>query len=283
MVGIAILALLGTALYSAADWVLLLQGYSTKDMYRLLSDPTNKLLFSLGACITLFAGLTAGYVSVRAGGGALVQGLFAGLFCILFEFVMRSSPMPSVQPLWMAVLAVIEILLTSSIGGMWAARVNRKKGEGQMPEDGAWVNSMRTIWRGFLLGAGFSVSFGIVFVVLGLLIQHQVQKNMVPAGATFAEEKAADMKSLELVDTEEKKDANRDYIVGTLKNTAQREFSSVEIEVDLFKADKFVDQYSTEVSKIAAGSSEYFKIECGCKNSLPAEHDSYKVHVKNAY
>jgi hypothetical protein len=32
-----------------------------------------------------------------------------------------------------------------------------------------------------------------------------------------------------------------------------------------------------------AGGSQFFKISCGCKDTPPAEHDSYKLEVLNGY
>jgi len=31
------------------------------------------------------------------------------------------------------------------------------------------------------------------------------------------------------------------------------------------------------------GASKYFKIDCGCKGSPPAEHDSFEVEVSSVY
>jgi hypothetical protein len=44
------------------------------------------------------------------------------------------------------------------------------------------------------------------------------------------------------------------------------------------------DQHSTEVSSnLEPGGIEYFKIECGCKGSPAADHDSFKLKITNAY
>jgi hypothetical protein len=45
-----------------------------------------------------------------------------------------------------------------------------------------------------------------------------------------------------------------------------------------------VDQYSTYITgTLAPGKSQYFKISCGCKDTPPADHDSYKLEVLNGY
>jgi hypothetical protein len=47
---------------------------------------------------------------------------------------------------------------------------------------------------------------------------------------------------------------------------------------------KLVDQYSTYLTgAIEPGKSQYFKISCGCKDTPPAEHDSYKLEVIGGY
>lgn len=58
----------------------------------------------------------------------------------------------------------------------------------------------------------------------------------------------------------------------------------INIEVNLFLAGKFVDQYSTYIAgNIPPGGLRYFKVACGCKDSPPASHDSYKIQVIDGY
>ncbi len=67
-------------------------------------------------------------------------------------------------------------------------------------------------------------------------------------------------------------------------NTNPQPVRGVQIEANLFKGGKFVDQYSTYVSgSLGPGETRFFKIACGCKDSEPAEHDSFKVSVTSAY
>lgn len=70
------------------------------------------------------------------------------------------------------------------------------------------------------------------------------------------------------------------YFTGEVENKSARMARGVEVDVNLFQSGKFVDQYSTYVTGLLpAGSSRYFKISCGCKDSPPAQHDSFKVQV----
>jgi len=152
-----------------------------------------------------------------------------------------------------------------------------------MSENGILIRSLRTIWHGFLLGVGFSIALGIASVVIGALIQHQVREITNTVSDSPSEAQEDKIKDLQLIDVEEKKEGTRDYIIGAVKNNGSKQMSAISIQVDMFKAGKFVDQYSTYVSKLGPSSSQYFKIECGCSNGTPADHDSYKVNIKSGY
>jgi hypothetical protein len=91
-------------------------------------------------------------------------------------------------------------------------------------------------------------------------------------------------KSIVLSALEEQKSSSRVAVIGTLKNTGSRPARGLQIEVELFQKDKFVDQYSTYISgTVGPGESRHFKVNCGCGDSPPAEHDSYKVQVRGGY
>ena len=54
--------------------------------------------------------------------------------------------------------------------------------------------------------------------------------------------------------------------------------------VTKFAADGSNLVYSTYISgTVKPGESRYFKIACGCKDSPPAAHDSFKVHVRGGF
>ena len=73
-------------------------------------------------------------------------------------------------------------------------------------------------------------------------------------------------------------------IIGTATNRGKKAAHGVHIQANLFNHDKFVDQYSTYLTgAIEPGKSQYFKISCGCKDSPPAERDSYKLEVLGGY
>lgn len=70
------------------------------------------------------------------------------------------------------------------------------------------------------------------------------------------------------------------YFTGALENRGKEPVHHPQVEINLFQAGKFVDQYSTYVSgSVVAGTPRYFKVNCGCKDSPPAQHDTFKVSV----
>jgi hypothetical protein len=135
-------------------------------------------------------------------------------------------------------------------------------------------NSLRTVTRGFLLGIGLSIALGVTYVVA-------MQWTMTKTQAEFADITAGfSAKDIVLSDVEEQKHDGATWIIGSAKNIGKRPASSVEVQANLFQRGKFVDQYSTYIrGKMKPGESKYFKIACGCKDSPPADHDSFKVEV----
>lgn len=95
---------------------------------------------------------------------------------------------------------------------------------------------------------------------------------------------AASGNELAAIDVEEQNQGGRIYFTGAIENHGKRPARGVQVEVNLFLAGKFVDQYTTYVSgAVVPGSSRYFKVSCGCKDSPPAKHDSFKVYVVEGY
>lgn len=141
-------------------------------------------------------------------------------------------------------------------------------------------NSALAIARGFLFGVGFSIAMaGTYFLVWQwTMTKTQAVVGEIPAGGETS------AKDLTLSDVEEQKHDGATVILGTVKNDGKAPAHGVQIQADLFQHDKFVDQYSTYISgKIAPGESKHFKISCGCKDSPPAEHDSYRLQVIAGY
>ena len=91
-------------------------------------------------------------------------------------------------------------------------------------------------------------------------------------------------KDIVLSDVEEQKHDGVVTIIGSARNSGKKPARSVNIQANFFNHGKFADQYSTYLSgSIAPGESRYFKITCGCKDTPPAEHDSYKVEVVSGF
>jgi hypothetical protein len=144
-------------------------------------------------------------------------------------------------------------------------------------------NVLATIAKGLLFGIGFCIAaWGTYFVVDRYWTEHY---SSAPRSATYEDREAATIKNLALSDLEEIRSPDgRVSIIGAVKNNGSKAVRNVEIEAELFQKGKFVDQYSTYLrGVIGPGESRNFKIVCGCKDTPPAEHDSYKVHLRSAY
>jgi len=91
-------------------------------------------------------------------------------------------------------------------------------------------------------------------------------------------------KDLGLSELEEQKDNGRVSVIGKITNNGSQTARSLNVQVNLFNHGKFVDQYSTYINgTIAPGQWRYFKVACGCKDSPPAEHDSFKAEILGGY
>ena len=146
-------------------------------------------------------------------------------------------------------------------------------------------NAIATIVRGFFLGVGFAVAaIGAAFVAQTYWM-NQFQSGAVDGAYSNIENASqAARKEIVLSDLEEQKGNDRVAVIGTLKNTGSRPARGLQVEVDLFQKGKFVDQYSTYISgSVAPGETRHFKIACGCKDTPPAAHDSFKVQVRGGF
>jgi hypothetical protein len=138
------------------------------------------------------------------------------------------------------------------------------------------------VGRGFLLGLGFSFALGIAAIIGWKMSSHQ------SAGQTETMQAELGGKDLEkdiaITGVEEVKHDGTTAVIGTATNHGKRAAHGIHIQANLFNHDKFVDQYSTYLTgAIEPGESQYFKISCGCEDSSPAEHDSYKLEVLGGY
>ncbi len=129
---------------------------------------------------------------------------------------------------------------------------------------------------------------------LATLIAANVQRASIPVssppspeGAAKSAEggaKAAAGVELVAVDVEERNLDGKTYFTGAIENRGKRPARAVQVEVNLFRNGEFVDQYTTYVSgNVVPGASRYFKVSCGCKDSPPAKHDSFKVQLVEGY
>jgi hypothetical protein len=141
------------------------------------------------------------------------------------------------------------------------------------------LNAGRTIGRGFLLGLGFGAALGCAYYVAYQLTVRNVKEDV-----GLGDSEAQVNSEIVLSDVEEQKHDGITAIIGKATNSGKKPVHGVHIQANLFNHEKFVDQYSTYITgALAPGKSQYFKISCGCKDTPPAEHDSYKLEVLNGY
>jgi hypothetical protein len=145
--------------------------------------------------------------------------------------------------------------------------------------DNRFLNATRTIGRGFLLGLGFGAALGCVYYVA-----YQFTVKNVKEDTRISDPDSHAENEVILSDVEEQKHDGTTAIIGKATNSGKKAVRGVHIQANFFNHEKFVDQYSTYITgALAPGKSRYFKISCGCKDTPPAEHDSYKIEVLNGY
>jgi hypothetical protein len=144
------------------------------------------------------------------------------------------------------------------------------------------LEAAKIVGRGFLIGVGFSIAFGIFAFAAERWSSHRVQEQAETFQESATERHLA--RDIALSDVEEVKRDGTTVIIGSATNNGKRAAHGIHIQANLFNHDKFVDQYSTYLTgAIEPGKSQYFKISCGCKDTPPAEHDSYKLEVQGGY
>jgi hypothetical protein len=148
------------------------------------------------------------------------------------------------------------------------------------PTSDSWIsNAARIIGRGFLLGLGFGAALGCVYYVA---YQFSVKNVKEEVGLGDSDSQAN--QAIVLSDVEEQKHDGVTAIIGKATNSGKKAVHGIHIQANLFNHEKFVDQYSTYITgTLTPGNSQFFKISCGCKDTPPAEHDSYKLEVLNGY
>jgi hypothetical protein len=138
------------------------------------------------------------------------------------------------------------------------------------------------VGRGFLLGVGFSIALGFAVFIGQHVSSHLMAERTETAQAELGGKDLE--KDIALTGVEEVKHDGTTAIIGTATNHGKKAARGIHIQANLFNHDKFADKYSTYITgAIEPGKSQYFKISCGCKDSPPAEHDSYKLEVLGGY
>lgn len=144
------------------------------------------------------------------------------------------------------------------------------------------LHAAKIVGRGFLLGVGFSIALGFAVFIGQQVSSHLVAERTETMQAELGGKDLE--KGIALTGVEEVKHDGTTAIIGTATNHGKKAAHGIHIQANLFNHDKFVDQYSTYLAgAIEPGKSQYFKISCGCKDTPPAEHDSYKLEVLGGY
>jgi hypothetical protein len=142
------------------------------------------------------------------------------------------------------------------------------------------IDAARVVLRGFLLGLGFSVATFIVYYAAYRYTRKDAEEKTQEQIASMTGRSPEIAKAIVISDDEEQKHDGRTAILGKVTNTGTKPAIGLSVQANLFNHGKYVDQYSTYLrGTLAPGQSEYFKIDCGCKDTPPAEHDSYKLDV----
>jgi hypothetical protein len=144
------------------------------------------------------------------------------------------------------------------------------------------LQAARTIAHGFLQGIGFSLALGLVYSLASHWTTYQASAQIESGDIGAGPQDLA--KDIALSGIEEAKHDGITMIIGTVTNNGKKPAHGIHIQANLFNHGKFVDQYSTYLTgALAPGKPQYFKISCGCKDTPPAEHDSYKLEVLTGY
>lgn len=109
----------------------------------------------------------------------------------------------------------------------------------------------------------------------------QSQSNSDPLGD---DARTSVSSSLSIVGLERHHESEQTYFTGKVVNAGKKSARGVQVEINLFKGERFVDQYSTYISgTVPSGGERFFKVTCGCKGSQPAAHDSFKALAIESY
>ena len=134
------------------------------------------------------------------------------------------------------------------------------------------------VFQGLTFGVGFGLSTWCIYHISQRL--ESPEMSSYSADASLTDKGNTQKSSLIVSDVEEHSSTDKTYFTGVIKNAGSRDVNAPNVEINLFLGGKFVDQYSTYITgKIVSGEQRYFKVGCTCKDSLPAKHDSFKVHL----
>jgi len=169
---------------------------------------------------------------------------------------------------------------------------------------------METIKKGFLLGVGLLIPLLLVEYLSAEYSFHKMNQMTVDSFEAFKNEFDADeelydevelgdveshsnfeydfnksyVKDIEILDYNSVIQNNQLLIRGQIKNNAEKEISSIEIEAELFdEAGNFVFECTEYLSEsIATNTVENFLIKCGCSENSVPEYSKIEVSIARA-
>jgi hypothetical protein len=137
-------------------------------------------------------------------------------------------------------------------------------------------NAIAALFRGLLLGAGFAIGFGTLYLTVFPSLSADLDQRMKEA-TIEAKVRPSD---IALSEIQEQRHDDASTITGLATNSSRRMVFDVMLEADLYNHGSFVDQCKETISgPVDPGESRHFKIVCACGSKPPEVHDSYKVAV----
>jgi hypothetical protein len=156
------------------------------------------------------------------------------------------------------------------------------------------LQSISKIISGFLIGLGFSIALLIVFASAEYIwdfdekeIETQKEDIELPSIQKYMPSfiEFDDRSGLIIENHEPRKYDTKLIIIGQIKNTGQKNWERIHIEVELFDSNKnFVDQCSGLIwGTVKANQTRNFKVTCGeCGNEPLVEFSTYEIKILDA-
>ncbi len=148
------------------------------------------------------------------------------------------------------------------------------------------LGKWKIIKLGFWLGIGFIIPQIIVLyggsIVAALAMPAMMEMPMQDTDVISSLDRKD---QIEIGPYEDKSNATQLLILGTIVNTGSEPASSIQLEAELFDAEKkFVYECTEYISnRVMPGESENYQIKCGCSSSPIPKYSTINVRVVGAH